>query len=739
MSQISDFSLGFLGGSQALGWTALIVLGAASIYLYNRTNPPLSTGLKTLLASLRVVALLALFVTIFEPVVSYQLSGQRKPKLSVITDVSGSMRAEASAGSRLSAVNELIGQPAFSAIRNKYDVTNYYLAESLMVSRPAENDEPYSGGTGLGEALDALGLREAADQADVWLLFSDGINNTGREPTQVASVLPVPVISVGVGAVDDGFDIEIADVEYNPVAYVGAAAPIKAKLRWRNAAAGSGDAVVQLLENGTPIAEERITLGQGDLSGEVELTFTPQTPGGKFLEIRVSGAAREKLTKNNSRSFAIKALKSKMQVLLVTESLNWDHKFIKQALSENKRIEVVEVVDVSANANSVKAFPVSGAELGQFDVVILNNPSGARSDNRYNLLGSFVADAGGGLFVFLGERFSHKQSGGFASERALDSLLPVRPPSGPAQVTLRATALTVRAENILHPALRISDGTGDVRADWKEFAPFAYVAPLTEKVAGALSLGESDYQALSEAGDKSAISLLSSVRQGNGKILCLNGGPIWRMAFQSIDTDAARSRFSAFVNGAVSWLAITEDISPVTIQPERDVFSRGEPVLFSATAFDRGYRELENVEGEVYLYSEDLKDTLVASLEKIGAGLYRAAFDGVTPGAYRFEGRALSSGAPVKTDTGSIQITPYSLEERETTPRFAVLQSISGQTGGRFLHISQADQLTEALPGAPIAVAESVEIPFRGPWQFLLVFILALSLEWALRKRYQLL
>ncbi len=45
----------------------------------------------------------------------------------------------------------------------------------------------------------------------------------------------------------------------------------------------------------------------------------------------------------------------------------------------------------------------------------------------------------------------------------------------------------------------------------------------------------------------------------------------------------------------------------------------------------------------------------------------------------------------------------------------------------------------EWLPGASIAVFESVEIPFRGPWQFLLVFVLALSLEWALRKRYQLL
>ncbi|MFQ5606860.1 MAG: hypothetical protein ACE5GA_02850, partial [Candidatus Zixiibacteriota bacterium] len=63
MNQISDVSISFLTDSQAPGWIALFILAAVSLYLYNRTNPPLSRALKTLLAGLRALALLALFVS----------------------------------------------------------------------------------------------------------------------------------------------------------------------------------------------------------------------------------------------------------------------------------------------------------------------------------------------------------------------------------------------------------------------------------------------------------------------------------------------------------------------------------------------------------------------------------------------------------------------------------------------------------------------------------------------------
>ncbi|MFQ5606652.1 MAG: hypothetical protein ACE5GA_01795, partial [Candidatus Zixiibacteriota bacterium] len=679
--------------------------------------------------------------SIFEPVLSYQLSGERKPRLSIIVDVSGSMQAEISGASRLATVDSLLAARPFKELASRYELSRHFLAESLLVTRPDAlvEDGLISGGTALGEALDALAGSEAADPADVWLLLSDGISNTGREPTQVAATLPVPIITVGVGAVDDGFDIELETVDYNPVVYVGGKTPIKARLRWRNAGESSGDAVISLREDGKPITEERIKLGRGALSAEVELSYTPQSPGGKFLEVLVASATPEKMNKNNARTFSMKALKSRIQALLVTSALNWDYKFLRQALSINKRVEVTEVISKAPGAYFDRAFPSSPAELNHYDVVVLYNPPGVRADDRYARLSSFVSRQGGGLFVFLGDRFSEDESGKLVARRTLDSLLPYRAQSGPAQVTVRATALAIRSDNILHPALRISEGAGDSREDWREFAPFSFIAPLTEAVPGALSLAESDYEILSEAGDQSAISALSALRLGSGKILCLNGGPLWRMAFQSVDSDAAQARFAAFLNGAVNWLAVSEDISPVKIRPEREVFSRGEPILFSATAFDQGYRELENVEGDVYLYSEDLRDTLVASLEKTGAGMYRATFEGVTPGRYRYEGRAVSDGAPLTTDTGSIQIAPYSLEERETTPRFATLQTISQRSGGRYFHITQSSALPEALDGAPITVADEVEIPFRGPWQFLLVFVAALSLEWALRKRYQLL
>ncbi len=175
------------------------------------------------------------------------------------------------------------------------------------------------------------------------------------------------------------------------------------------------------------------------------------------------------------------------------------------------------------------------------------------------------------------------------------------------------------------------------------------------------------------------------------------------------------------------------------IEPERSIYSRGEIAVFSGTAFDQSYRALDGYSGDVFLYRQGAPDTIVATLQSTGEGVYRAEFEGLTPGTYRFEGRSFVDGEQIKTDTGRIQVTQYSLEQRETTPDFGALQAIAQKTGGKYAHISHLESIEQSLSGALINVSEEVEIPLRGDWRFLAAFIIALSLEWFIRKRLQLL
>ncbi len=770
MSDISHFSLDFLSKSPFFGWSALVILLALSVYHYRRTNPPLPARIKYPLLALRAVAIIALILTLLEPVISYGLSGERRQRMTIALDVSGSMRQENDGSSRLASVDSVFAASdnLLGRLAEEYDITWRYFADSLTATREAVNTESSgsTGGTAIGEALVELAQTDVNKPADVWLLISDGINNTGREPAQVAEETQTPTYTIGVGEQSQEFDIEIADVDYNPVAYVGAETPVKVSLRWRGVGETAPEALVSLQIAGakdgsatslTQATSQRIKLGQGELSAEVELKFTPTAPGAAFLSATVTTAQKEQRTANNSRAFAIKVLKSRLKVALVSETLDWDYKFLKEALKDNERVEVTSIVEKSPGEYLSDKFPSSPGSLNEFDVVVLLNPSGMRRDNRYKALQSYVSSHGGGLFVLAGERlFSGrpKLSGGVAPV-SLSSLLPLAPMRGYRRMLNRTTAITLRGEHILHPALRIAGKDENVRDVWRSFPPFVSVAPLTELVSDsgeALVLAESDYQIQTpgaevangavtdtNSSESKPVALLVAQKRGAGKVLELNGSPVWRMAFQSVETEQTAQHFSEFINGAINWLAVTEDISPVKIEPERPIYARGEVAVFSGSAFDQSYRALDGYSGDVFLYSADGADTLVATLQSAGEGMYRAEFNGLTPGTYRFEGRSSVDGELIKTDTGRIQITQYSLEQRQTTPDFGVLQTIAQKTGGKYAHLSNVNELEQTLTGAPVKVSEEVEIPLRGDWRFLAVFILALSVEWFIRKRLQLL
>jgi hypothetical protein len=661
--------------------------------------------------------------------------------LALAFDVSGSISTEQDGRSRLTVIDSARSSDSWQAALEGFDVETYYIAESLLTTRPSSAElGEMQGGTALGDALTELSRDEFAASADAWLLVSDGINNLGRATNDAASDLRAPLYTIGVGDVADGFDIELADIDYNPVAYVWAAAPIKAQVRWHGATAD--EALVELHERGAQKAldTERIKLGGGSLTADLELEYTPTSSGAKFLELRVIGPGAERMTENNSQLFSLKALKSRLKALLVSESLNWDYRFIKAALLENDRIEITEALEKTAGVYMDRAFPALESQLDDYDVIILHNPSGVRKDGRYELVAAAV-ESGAGLLAIIGDRYDFRAPGtNMRAARGLDELLPVTAPETRAPLISRSALFTQNDANILHPLMRITEPGEDLRQAWAKFPPMSEIAPLTQLAEGAMILADAgfDMPALS-GGGLSRPALIATRNLKRGKVALINGAPLWRMGFQSIDTKGATRRFNSLINGAVNWLSVSEDVSPLEVRPERDVFARGESVGFSASALDVGYQPLENVTGEVALYSEDGRDTIVTSLSALGDGLFRAEFDGVSPGAYRFEGRIDVAGSAVKTDSGRIEIGQYSLEQRQMAPDFAALQSLSQRTGGSYTHMSEVTNLTEMLPSASISLAEHIELPLRGHWIFLALFITSLGAEWLLRKRNQLL
>ncbi|MFH2036795.1 MAG: hypothetical protein ABIJ45_10365, partial [Candidatus Zixiibacteriota bacterium] len=155
-------------------------------------------------------------------------------------------------------------------------------------------------------------------------------------------------------------------------------------------------------------------------------------------------------------------------------------------------------------------------------------------------------------------------------------------------------------------------------------------------------------------------------------------------------------------------------------------------------AFDLGYRAINNGNGYITLINNNRADSVVTQIIRKGEGHYRAEFDLVPPGLYDYYGRIEQDGRLLKEATGQIAVENFAIEEYYRQPDFAQLSNISRLTGGKFFKAPQADSIYAVIDTMALTIETRSEIVLWNKIWLLISFILALGIEWFLRKRYQL-
>lgn len=159
MFGIKELSIDFLTGQPLLTAFFCVLFIFFAVYLYRRTNPPLSTGIRLLLTALRLTAIVAIFLALFEPVLSYRREYERKPKLTVLVDRSGSMNINEDGRNRSERVDSLLGSESFREFADGFDYNVEPFANALLT----ENDSPDLNRTALGAVIEELSDKEIAE------------------------------------------------------------------------------------------------------------------------------------------------------------------------------------------------------------------------------------------------------------------------------------------------------------------------------------------------------------------------------------------------------------------------------------------------------------------------------------------------------------------------------------------------------------------------------------------------
>jgi hypothetical protein len=691
------------------------LLGLA-VWLYWRTNPPLPRWLRVTLGALRIVAVLALILALLQPTLSYSRRHERPPRLSVLIDRSASMNRVEHGRSRAERVDSLLAGDLAARLFSTCDVSRHYFGGNLSEQSTAAD----TNATAIGSALRELDRRELAQPADLWLVLSDGNSNSGPIPSEVSSSLRTPVISVGMAADTGIADISLTGLDYNAVMFAGQSSELKARLRWEGVS--DRPVRVQLLDSGRVAAESVLPIEQSSGLAEVILKFAPNRPGQTLLNVRIAPLENEPDTGNNSRTISVKVLKSRVNVLLACEAPDYEVGFLHRHLRQSERYDVTLLVLGRQAGNLAGRSPDQQTELNRYDLVILYDPEPSRLENLHTLLRSYLSERGGGLWVILGSRF------GGGNYPHASELLPFYTLQRPEVVMAPFHGLPAEGE-LFHPAVRLADSRTAIREAWAGLPPFQMLAVCDQIAAGAVGLAF-----VSSAGElDTRLPVLGYRRLGPGKVLALAATPLWKWGFETLSYGADQAPYARLVDGAVTWLTVQDDFDPVRVAPEQAIYRRGETIRFEGFAFDPGFRPIPDVYGSVTLADVSGKDTLETDLIESGEGKLRAEFTNVPPGEYNYEATLSREQQLLKTNRGKILVESYSVEEVDQRGDPAALAALADATSGEYYSFTDFT----ALPSVslePITETVEREIILWGKLWLLLVFVVALALEWALRK-----
>jgi hypothetical protein len=719
---IAEIHFTLLSGAAVAVIFALLA-AAAAWFSYRKTIPPLPPGRRAFLTSLRTLTMVVLALLLAEPVLQFVDTRTDAPVVAVLLDNTRSVTVSGKDG--VAAMNGFLGTAAGSAPRGA--ALKYFPfagAISGAFDAPPESLSFTGESTDLSAALAGVRKRAREDNIQAVVLATDGNYNEGRNPLNELEGLSLPVFTAGAGDTLRQKDLLVDRVFTNAIAYAGSAVPVETHLR----SFGFRDQRVEVtLSEGKQVVA-RVPVGLTAARTEYPVRFSiPAGEEGVHKYVVSVGALPGELTKeNNSQTFFMRVLKSKIRVALFAGSPFPDVAAVRQAVAEDPQMEVRSYVQKSPGAFIGEA-PTDGAIDSADCIIFVGFPSALTPDRTIAGLAGSMRRSKKPLFYVHGKQVDHGKL------RAFDEFLPftISPPGPSEDLVFAQVPDRMRS----HPL--VASEAGDITPEsWDRLPPVFKMRTVFQARPGSevLAFARINTVTLTEP-----LVLTRSV--GGFKSFAVTAHGVYRWRLMSQGTPATERFWAALVGNAVRWLTTRENEKPVRVNPAKEVFTTAEGVAFRAEVYDEQLRPVDDAEVSVQ-YSAGGGSFTIA-LDPIGNGRYEGSNGPAPAGDYGYRATAKAAGRDLGADAGKFSVGPVNVEFLSTTMNRQLLEQLAGQSGGAFLPIAEADLLwREVAEKVKLTPREEISRREIEMWNFGWLgaaLVLLLAAEWFLRKRWALL
>ncbi len=773
--------------AQGSSVTTMTAVAAAALLLtwvfYRRAFGQLKPQQRHVLLALRWAAILLVITLLFRPVLSHRNLFAEKPALVFLMDRSASM----------SIADDASGLTRFNRARDKLTQWTKNLDDQFRLSTIAfaEAAEPLDGpldlpglsptgrATSISRALAAVSHQFAPAEVAAVVLLSDGINNSAGNPAEMARSLNVTVHTVGVGAGLRGNpsyrDIQVTGIDCPDRMLLGNMARIAGSIE----AVGLAGRVVQafLDEDGRQIAQCELTLDDTEGSQQAAFEFRPTVKGRHNYTVRVEPVEGERIVENNQRSAIATVVEAGIRVLYIEGTLRAEYgALVDRFLSKDPDLEFCALVQTRPNVFlrrtnmsglQLTAIPGDQESIDKFDVFIFGDIDSTyiRPAQQEMFLKRIRAGAG---LVMLGGYHSLGPGGYGATPlgnvlpvalgnreigQYTESFLPVLTPDGvrhPIMANIGDFFPTAQGE-AKTPGLPPLEGCTRVEGA----RPGATV--LATLPAGAISLlkkgtgSEPTHKNVAENGSRevpvpfvqqAAMPVLAvcPVDRGRAAVFTADTTRRWQQGPRALDRE---SPFLRFWGQVVRWLAARGEAvdahAGATASTDKAVYQPGETIQLSAVVRNRDGQGAQNATVVAVVKRPDGKSDRVTLTAAPGpSGHYAGTLEPRLAGRYEFVVEAKAGELALASEKIFAEVGRRNLEFEQLDLNEKMLSAIASAAAGRYVTLAAADHLIEQLDRQQRSKTVMVETRLYWPPGVWTLFVVVLTTEWILRRKYQL-
>ncbi|MHB1556144.1 MAG: glutamine amidotransferase [Isosphaeraceae bacterium] len=736
------------------GWTMAAVAAAAVVLaaiFYRRALGRLLPSRWRLLYGLRAVTIVLVVLLLFRPVLSLERDVSRRRDLVLLIDNSASM----------STADDATGSTRFErararaldwSARLKRDFAVHLLAFSeraTALDQPGAlaHLEPTGASTSLTRALAAAAHAAPRRDIEAIVVLSDGIHNAGGDPVTAARKLGLVVDAVGVGNSlrnsPSYRDVRVADLECPEQTPVNNIARITAHV----AQSGLAGQVVQAIleDNGKAADQAELVLKDSAGLQEVSFQIVPTIKGRHTYTIRIPEVPEEKIRQNNQRSAIVQVVDSRIRVLYLEGTLRAEYgALVQRFFSKDPDLEFCALVQTQPNVflqrtnmpgRALTGLPTDAATLEKFDVILLGDlDSTAWKPGALDLVVKRVRD-GAGLLALGGY---HSLGPGGYGETPLQAILPVV--AGGRDIG----QLTDPFVPVLTPAGR----DHPIFSNIGKFFPTRSAPPQVgglPPLDGCVRVKATRPGALALAvhpGQDGEMPVLAVGPAGKGRTAVFTGDTTrnWQQVPRALDQE---SPFLRFWGQVIRWLANRADDMKVqggiVVRTDRAYYEPDATITVQAAIRDKEGEGSDQAQVVAQVVTPDGTDESVALSPIAGsAGNYEATFEPRRPGTYEIAVRARLGASLLRAEPVSAEVGKPNLEFDRLDLDDTLLTRIATATGGRYYHLSTADELLGELDRRERRRHVSLEQPLYFPAFYWALVVGLLTTEWTLRRRFQL-